>query len=159
MARIKVGGYNNFTPIPEGRHTFQIVDVKYKEDFGKLEIHCENSRGRKHREFFSFLKANGEDNDIAYQIFAWFATTIMQDDELEDVDPYELVGRYFSADVTHEEVESTKEPGRMFTNLKLRNWKAEDSFEDGSTGIDEDEEDADDVDLDADEIDLDDLFA
>ena len=35
----KIGLTEGFTLIPEGTHVFQITDVKYKEDFGKLEIY------------------------------------------------------------------------------------------------------------------------
>ena len=40
----KIGLTEGFTLIPEGTHIFQITDVKYKEDFGKLEIYTPKQR-------------------------------------------------------------------------------------------------------------------
>lgn len=40
----KIGLTEGFTLIPEGTHVFQITDVKYKEDFGKLEIYMKHGR-------------------------------------------------------------------------------------------------------------------
>ena len=37
----KIGLTEGFTLIPEGTHVFQITDVKYKEDFGKLEVYMQ----------------------------------------------------------------------------------------------------------------------
>ena len=54
----KIGLTEGFTLIPEGTHVFQITDVKYKEDFGKLEIYMQTQNGSKHIERFSLLKSD-----------------------------------------------------------------------------------------------------
>ena len=41
----KIGLTEGFTLIPEGTHVFQITDVKYKEDFGKLEVYMQTQTG------------------------------------------------------------------------------------------------------------------
>ena len=54
----KIGLTEGFTLIPEGTHVFQITDVKYKEDFGKMEIVMQLASGQKHTERFSLQAGN-----------------------------------------------------------------------------------------------------
>ena len=63
----KIGLTEGFTLIPEGTHVFQITDVKYKEDFGKLEVYMQTQTGNKHIERFSLLKSDGSPNEGAQQ--------------------------------------------------------------------------------------------
>ena len=58
----KIGLSEGFTLIPKGTHVFKIVEVKYKEDFGKMEIVMQLASGQKHTERFSLLNADGEPN-------------------------------------------------------------------------------------------------
>ena len=44
----KIGLSEGFTLIPKGTHVFKIVEVKYKEDFGKMEIVMQLASGQKH---------------------------------------------------------------------------------------------------------------
>ena len=53
----KIGLTEGFSLIPEGTHTFKITAVKYKEEFGKLEVTMQTQGGSKHIERFSLLKA------------------------------------------------------------------------------------------------------
>ena len=69
----KIGLTEGFTLIPEGTHVFQITDVKYKEDFGKLEVYMQTQTGSKHIERFSLLKSDGSPNEGAYNAFSYFA--------------------------------------------------------------------------------------
>ena len=55
----KIGLTEGFSLIPEGTHVFKITDVKYKEDFGKLEVAMQTQSGAKHIERFSLLKSDG----------------------------------------------------------------------------------------------------
>ena len=66
----KIGLTEGFTLIPEGTHVFQITDVKYKEDFGKLEIYMQTQNGSKHIERFSLLKSDGSPNEGATTLSA-----------------------------------------------------------------------------------------
>ena len=68
----KIGLTEGFTLIPEGTHVFQITDVKYKEDFGKLEVYMQTQTGSKHIERFSLLKSDGSPNEGAYNSFSYF---------------------------------------------------------------------------------------
>lgn len=52
----KIGLTEGFSLIPEGTHVFKITDVKYKEEFGKLEVTMQTQGGSKHIERFSLLK-------------------------------------------------------------------------------------------------------
>ena len=73
----KIGLTEGFTLIPEGTHVFQITDVKYKEDFGKLEVYMQTQTGSKHIERCSLLKSDGSPNEGAYNAFSYFAKTAL----------------------------------------------------------------------------------
>ena len=57
----------------------------------------------------------------------------MNDFDMEDVDPTELVGRYIRAEVIHNKVPSTKEPGKMMTFVNLGDKSPADGFDDAPT--------------------------
>ena len=46
----KIGLSEGFTAYSEGNPRFKIVEVKYKEDFGKMEIVMQLASGQKHTE-------------------------------------------------------------------------------------------------------------
>ena len=80
----KIGLIEGFTLIPEGTHVFQITNVKYKEDFGKLEIYMQTQNGSKHIERFSLLKSDGSPNEGAYNAFSYFAKTALGNFDLTE---------------------------------------------------------------------------
>jgi len=129
MGKIKLTG--GFTPIPEGEYIFYVknVDQSKLDDFGKLTVVLATSKGRIHREMFSFIKNDGSENETAHNSFSSLARAAlgltMTDDR--DVDPEELVGKYFKCEVSH----YTGNDGQVRANLS---WKKthEECFEDGS---------------------------
>lgn len=121
MAKIKLieGG---FTLLPEGVTTFKIVSVEYKEDFGKMKIELQTKGGQKHYENFSLLTKAGEINEGALKAFSYFAKTALNNYSLDEIDEQDLVGCYITAEVTHEEFESNKEPGKMLKSVRLKDY-------------------------------------
>lgn len=119
MARISMTG--GFMMVPAGTHIFRIYGVDYDEDFGVLTVYLINAKGMTHRERFGLKNANGEPNDGAMGAFSYFAKCAMNDFEMEDLDPEDLVGHYIEAEVIHTEVPSTKEgqEGKMRTFANL----------------------------------------
>lgn len=130
MARIKLT--SGFTLIPEGTHDFKIVDVVYKEEFGKLEISMKTKNGCKHTERFSLLKSNGSPNEGAYNAFSFFAKTALQNFDLEDIDPAELKGRFITCEVVHDTVENRNKPGETITFAHLGNKSPCDGWEEAA---------------------------
>lgn len=118
-----------FTPIPKGIHVFQITDVIYKEDYGKIEVTMETVNGRKHTERFSIKKSNGELNEGAINAFSFFAKTAMNDTELKEIEPADMVGRYMRCEVDHEYVESKNNPDRTLTFVRLGHKEPADGFD------------------------------
>jgi hypothetical protein len=53
----------------------------------------------------------------------------MNDFDMEDVDPEELVGHYIKAEVIHNKVPSTKDPTKTMTFINLGNKSPADGFE------------------------------
>ena len=127
MAKIPLS--EGFTLIPEGTHTFLITEVKYKEDFGKMEVHMRTAKGQKHIERFSLLNKEGEANEGALNAFSYFAKTAMNDYTLTDIDEQDLVGHFISCDVIHEEVESKKDPSKTVTFVRLDRKEPADGFD------------------------------
>ena len=130
MARIPMTG--GFQTIPEGVHVLKIIDAQYDEDFGKAIFTLANSKGATCREQFSLLKQDGSPNEKALNAFSFFAKNAMNDFDMEDVDPAELVGHYIRAEIIHNKVPSTTDPGKMKTFVNLGDKSPADGFEDAT---------------------------
>ena len=128
MARIPMTG--GFQVIPEGVHVLKIIDAQYDEDFGKAIFTLATSKGATCREQFSLLKQDGSPNEKALNAFSFFAKNAMNEFDMEDVDPTELVGHYIRAEIIHNKVPSTTEPGKMKTFVNLGDKAPADGFED-----------------------------
>lgn len=127
MARIPMTG--GFQVIPEGVHILKITAAKYDEDFGKVIIDMVNVKGQTCRERFDLLTDDGTTNDKAMAAFSFFAKNAMNDFDMEDCDPADLVGRYIKAEIIHKKVPSNKEPGKMVTFANLGDKSPADGFE------------------------------
>ena len=117
MARIPMTG--GFKVMPEGEQVLKITKAEYDEDFGKVIFTLANAKGQTCMERFSLLNNDNTPNEKALSAFSFFAKTAMNDFDLEDVDPVELVGRYIRAEVIHNKVPSTKDPTKMMTFVNL----------------------------------------
>lgn len=115
----KIGLTEGFTLIPEGTHVFQITDVKYKEDFGKLEVYMQTQNGSKHIERFSLLKSDGSPNEGAYNAFSYFAKTALGNFDLTEIDHTDLIGHFIECDIEHDVQENKKKPGQSITFVRL----------------------------------------
>lgn len=118
-----------FSLIPEGTHVFKITGVKYKEDYGKLEITMETKKGQKHVERFSLLRENGSPNEGAMNAFSYFAKVALNDFTVTEIDHEDLVGHYIECDVEHEELPSKKDPNKTVTFARLGDKRASEGWE------------------------------
>jgi hypothetical protein len=118
-----------FQMMPEGEQVLQITAAEYDEDFGKAIFTLTNVKGQTCQERFSLLNQDGSPNEKALGAFSFFAKTAMNDFDLEDVDPEELVGHYLKAEVIHNKVPSTKDPAKMMTFVNLGSKSPADGFE------------------------------
>ena len=128
MARIPMTG--GFQTIPEGVQVLKIIDATYDEEFGKAIFTLANSKGATCREQFSLLKDDNTPNEKALNAFSFFAKNAMNDFDMEDVDPAELVGHYIRAEVIHNKVPSNKDPNKMMTFVNLGEKSPADGFDD-----------------------------
>lgn len=127
MAKIKLVD-TGWAMLPEGQTVLKINDVIYKEDFGKLEIHMITQSGVKHIERYSLIYRN-EINEGATKAFSFFAKTALNNFNLEEVDPNDLVGCYVSANVEHVESDTINEnTGKPYVNVRLNELKSEVGF-------------------------------
>lgn len=127
MAKISLS--EGFSLIPKGSHVFQIVDVNYKEDFGKMEVTLQMASGQKHTERFSLLNKDGEPNVGGMNAFSYFAKAAMNDFTLSEIDHEDLVGHFIRCEVDHEQVESNRTPGKMVTFIRLGNKEPAEGFD------------------------------
>lgn len=110
---------DGFSVIPEGEYVFRIYEVNHDVNFGKIEIKLINAKGQTTTERFTLMQQNGEYNEGALSAFSYFAKTAMNDFDMEDIEPQDLVNHYIRAQVVHNKVPSTKNPDRpmIFANL------------------------------------------
>lgn len=127
MARIPMTG--GFQIMPEGEQVLKITKAEYEEDFGKAVFTLENAKGQTCQERFSLLNQDGTPNEKALGAFSFFAKTAMNDFDMEDVDPNELVGHYLKAEIIHNKVPSRTDPAKMLTFVNLGNKSPADGFE------------------------------
>jgi len=127
MAKIKLSK-GGFTPIPEGTHVFKITSAEYDEDFGIVDIEMVTADGKKHKEKFFLMTQDGEPNEGVLNAFSYFAKTALNDFAIEEIDPADLVGCFFQADVTHDVQPSKNDPNKTVTFIRLNNWKPSKGF-------------------------------
>ena len=127
MARIPMTG--GFQIMPEGEQVLKITAAEYDEDFGKAIFTLANTKGQTCQERFSLMNQDGSPNERALGAFSFFAKTAMNNFDLEDVDPEELVGHYIKAEVIHNKVPSTKDPSKMMTFVNLGSKSPADGFD------------------------------
>ena len=127
MARIPMTA--GFQRIPEGEHVLKITKAEYDEDFGKAIFILENAKGQTCQERFSLLNQDGTHNERALGAFSFFAKTAMNDFDLVDVDPAELVGHYIRAEVIHKKVPSNQDSTKMMTFVNLGEKSPADGFD------------------------------
>ena len=127
MARIPMT--NGFVIIPEGAHIFRIYDVRYDEDFGKIEIKMVTANGSTMIERYNILDQKGEYNEKALNAFSYFAKTALNDFDIEDIDPAELINHYIGANVVHVKTTSTKDPTKEVTFVNLSDKWSVDEFD------------------------------
>ena len=127
MARIPMTG--GFQIMPEGEQVLKITKAEYDEDFGKAIFTLTNAKGQTCLERFNLLNQDNTPNEKALGAFSFFAKTAMNDFDLEDVDPEELVGRYIRAEVIHNKVASREDPSKMKTFVNLGSKSPADGFD------------------------------
>ena len=118
MARITMTG--GFQIMPEGEQVLKITKAEYDEDFGKAIFTLTNAKGQTCLERFSLLNQDNTPNEKALSAFSFFAKTAMNNFDLVDVDPVELVGRYIRAEVIHNQVPSIKAPNKKIGRASCR---------------------------------------
>lgn len=131
MSRIPLR--RGFSLIPEGTYVFRVYEVTHDEEFGKIEAKLVNAKGQTIIQRFNYKKTDDEYNEPVLNFFSFFARTVMQDMEADDVDPVDMTNHYVKATVIHNEVESTKNPGKMNTFANLKDFEEADGFDETPT--------------------------
>lgn len=118
-----------FSLIPEGTYVFRIATVEYDEKFGKLVIDLETKDGLTYRDRYNLLKDDGQPNETALNIFSDFARAALNDNDVDQVDPTSLVGRFIEARIEHYTYESTKD-GSIKKAARLQDKQPSTGWED-----------------------------
>ena len=120
----KIALSNGFVICPEGVHDFKITEVIYDEVFGKLEIKMISKEGYNISERYQLVGADGKPNNPALNSFSYFARVALNRNDIEEVDPNDLVGHFITAEVVHNEVTNRNDPTKTLTFANLKNKKA-----------------------------------
>lgn len=124
---------SGFVLIPEGTYIFKVVEAKYNEEFGKIEIKLETEKGLNHTERFSIKNADDSYNDKALNAFSYFAKTVMNDFTIKEIEPEDLVGHYIQAEVVHTVLPSNKDANKTITFANLGDKAPASGFEETYT--------------------------
>ena len=127
MARIPMTG--GFQIMPEGEQVLKITKAEYDEDFGRAIFTLTNVKGQTCLERFNLLNQDNTPNEKALNAFSFFAKTAMNNFDLEDIDPVELVGHYIRAEIIHNKVPSNQDPTKMKTFVNLGEKSPADGFD------------------------------
>ena len=149
MAKMQLSA-STFKIIAEGIHTFKVMSVddsKY-EDFGKLSVKLQTSKGETHVENFTLLKGNGEINEGALKAWSYFARTCLNNFQADEIDTQDIVGCYITATVKHETYTRTKgeKAGTEGTSVRLNDYTTATGFTDSAVSAAETEDEIDDMD-------------
>ena len=128
---IKITEKKGFTILPEGNVILKITEVDYDAEFGKMTIKMVNKAGISHNERYSLQDKDGEINEKALGAFSFFARTALQlsNDDAQEIDEQELVGKYIKCRVEHEKREGTGQyAGKTYTNARLKDYEPADGF-------------------------------
>lgn len=136
MARIPMT--SGFQMLPEGSTILKCIDQSYDENFGKLELKFENVDGIKQTEQYRLLDDKGKPNDGAMNAFSFMAKNLMNDFDMPDVDPADLVNHYIKCNIEYSKVPSKTDPNRELTFAHIRNPEPATGF-DGETAAEETE--------------------
>lgn len=120
---------DGFSIIPEGEYVFRIYEVNHDEKFGKIEIKLINAKGQTMTEKFTLMDSHGEYNDRTLSAFSYFAKAAMNDFDMEDVEPKDLVNHYIRAEVVYNEKQSYKDPNKTVTFANLGDKYPADGFD------------------------------
>lgn len=147
MATIKLNRLSGgFKMIPEGWHTFRIDSVNYDQTFGKVEIEMVTEDGHKHIERFYLVTKSGQPSEGAQNAFSYFVATAMDDWDMDEVDPQEMVGRFIEADVIHRASDRINEnTGKPYVHANLGDKKPSDGWAGAEEEVEEDEGGLDDL--------------
>ncbi len=89
-------GLKGFEPIPQGKYSMKVVKVNHKEAFNKVELTYETATGKQHTEKFD-LNING-----GAWAFSITARNLLNDNNVDSIDPKDLIGKFALFEVTHE---------------------------------------------------------
>lgn len=128
----KIGLTEGFILIPEGTHTFKITAVKYKEEFGKMEVSMQTQGGMKHVERFSLLSSDGSPNEGALNAFSYFAKTALNDFSLQEIDHEDLVGHFIECDIEHDTQPNKNKPDKTVTFVRLADKRPSDGWDEAT---------------------------
>lgn len=129
---------NTFKPISEGSHIFRVDDVDFNPDFGKAKIYLKTVDNKTQVERYTLTNSAGEVNQGACNAFSWLIRNVMNNQDLKEIEPEQMVGHYVKATVTHTQVESKKEAGKMLTFCKLSDYEPATGFD--NSELDDDDE-------------------
>lgn len=115
---------SGFSLMPEGEHVLKITEAEFKEEFGKVKLTFANAAGKKHFENYQLYDKDGNANDGAFSAFSSLARAALcdSDEELEDIDPADLKGKYIKGLITYREYTDKDGKNKKTTQKEPGTW-------------------------------------
>lgn len=126
MSMLKLTG--GFQIIPEGNYVFKITKVVYKEEFGKMEVTMKTEDGLTHIERYALKDEKGNFREGAMNAFSYFARVALNDNQIDEIDPTDLVGCYFRGTVEHDIQPNKNDPSKTVTFVKIVDKESAEGF-------------------------------
>lgn len=136
MAKIKLAARKSWETIPEGKHVFKVAKIDFNPKVNVIEMQAQTKDGLQTKEFFRIGKGKAY-NEIALSIFSGLARAVLGD--VEELEPEDLVGGFFEAEVVHDVRPHRDDPSRTVTWVNLKYYNPADGWTEESSE-DEDEE-------------------
>ncbi|MCG3771817.1 MAG: hypothetical protein JW384_03013 [Nitrosomonadaceae bacterium] len=107
---------SDFKLIPEGEQVVKITKVDESDyaKFQKLVVTVEDATGGTARVNFNFVNDDESPNEVADGIYARMCRAAMNDQTLDECDTKELVGKFVTVEIAHNEGSK----GGTFANVK-----------------------------------------
>jgi len=124
-------GLKTFETIPKGTYPMKVVKVNHKETYNKVEMTLETEAGKQYTERFDLNVDGGA------WAFSITARNLLNNNDIDAIDPKELVGKFAMFEVTHETVEYK---GRDAVFARARSIAPANGFDDEPEDDDEDDD-------------------
>lgn len=113
-----------YQPLAEGKYVFTISDIVYNTNFNRVETRLTTESGRTLYYTYFLQNNDGSANDIQLGNFSRMAKAALNDKNAKSIDPDDLAGKKFKAEVKHTVRPKNDNPNETITFVNLKNYES-----------------------------------